>query len=120
LRFFLATQVIRQVHHFFDLFLAVLTIAIVQLLLLLLRHDNGSRLRLSMVTRGRSWNDRRLFLYYSFWLLGLKLLNWGLKDLLRGDRVSLLYDFLALFLSLLSLSWELGGGSGPHSLLLLS
>jgi hypothetical protein len=45
------------------------------LLLLLLGYDDGSRLRLSMVSRGRSWNDRRLFLYYSFRLLGLKLLN---------------------------------------------
>ena len=75
LRFFLAAQVIRQVHHLLDLFLAVLTIAIVQLLLLLLWHDDGSRLRLSMVSRGRSWSYRRLFLNYSFRLLGLKLLN---------------------------------------------
>lgn len=38
LRLFLATKVIWQVHNLFDLFLAILTIAIVQLLLL--KHDD--------------------------------------------------------------------------------
>lgn len=38
LRLFLATKVIWQVHDLFDLFLAILTIAIVQLLLL--KHDD--------------------------------------------------------------------------------
>lgn len=38
---FLATQVIRQVHHLLNLSLAVLTVAVVELLLLLL-HNDGS------------------------------------------------------------------------------
>lgn len=39
--FFLAAQVIRQVHHLLNLPLAVLTVAVVELLLLLL-HNDGS------------------------------------------------------------------------------
>ena len=118
--FFLTPKVIGQVHNLFDLFLAVLTIAIVQLLLLL-KHHVACWLRLSMMSRGWGWRNGRLFLQDFFRLLRLKLLNCGLKDLLRGcDWVSLLNDSLSLLLSLLSLSWELGGCSGPYSLLLLS
>jgi hypothetical protein len=56
--FFLAAQVIRQVHHLLDLSLAVLAIAVVHLLL----YNIGCRLRLSMVRGGGSRSDWRLFL----------------------------------------------------------
>jgi hypothetical protein len=100
-RFLLSTQVVRQVHHLFDFFLAcVLARGI------LIRHD-ALGLRLSMITRGLRLLVLNGWLFFNnlFRLLRLKLFNRWFEYLLRRCyRIALLYNSLTLFLCQLSLS----------------
>lgn len=100
-RFLLSTQVVRQVHHLLNFFLAcVLARGI------LIRHD-ALGLRLSMITRGLRLLVLNGWLFFNnlFRLLRLKLFNRWFEYLLRRcDRIALLYNSLTLLLCQLSLS----------------
>lgn len=100
-RFLLSTQVVRQVHHLLNFFLAcVLARGI------LIRHD-ALGLRLSMITRGLRLLVLNGWLFFNnlFRLLRLKLFNRWFEYLLRRCyRIALLYNSLTLLLCQLSLS----------------
>lgn len=93
LRLLLAAQVIRQVHHFLNLLLAVLAVARVKV------RGIPSRLGLSMKIRNGCSGYGRLFFDDLLRLLRLELFDRGFEDLLgRGHGVPLLDYSLPLLL----------------------